>query len=95
MTDDDIESRVRSLEIAMSSHVAECTQYRKSTEDTLRRIEEGGQEIKQQLHESNRKLAEHLTVHQGRRSAWSDTRILISFAFGVVGIVWGIIQTLL
>ena len=95
MTEDGLESRLRNLEIAMSSHVAECTQYRKSTEDTLKRIEDSGHEIKQQLHDSNKKLTEHLTVHRGRRSAWSDTRVLISFGFGILGIVWGIIQTLL
>ena len=79
----------------MASHIADCMQYRKSTAAALKRIEASGTEIKQALDESSKKLDRHLVLHQGRKAAWSDTRVLIGVGVGIAGLVWGIIQTFL
>lgn len=91
----ELESRLREVEAALASHVADCMQYRNSTEASLHRIEANSVEIKQALTDNSKRLEEHLILHRGRKTAWSDARVVISFGFGVAGIVWGIIQTLL
>lgn len=91
----DLEPRLRELEVTMASHVADCTQYRRATAGSLKRIEVRSREIKQVLAETSKKLDRHLGLHKGRKAAWSDTRVLIGVGIGVAGIIWGIIQTLL
>lgn len=88
MTDDDLDARVRQLEKDVAAHIAECTQYRKSTEATLGRIEDNSVMIRNQVASNNKQMTEHLTAHTSIRGAWTDFRVVSAWLVAAAACLW-------
>ena len=102
MSDDDLDVRLRKLEVMVAQHLASCEERHKRIAETLTRIEVSGRDTHSIVVSSSevqgeimRRVHDHLAYHSIRKVTWGLIGTITVSVCGVVGIIWGIVSVFL